>query len=95
MYLASGGANDNVAGGIKCDSQYMNGNWQAPDYSSWNGVPEVTGSSSDVWDVRLIQLQPVDLRHIMWIPDTLEAMIPIMETVSQHGKRKDTDRMIR
>lgn len=37
MYLASGGANDNVASGIKCDSQYMNGNWQAPEYSSWNG----------------------------------------------------------
>ena len=29
VYLASGG--------IKCDSVYMNGVWQAPDYSDWNG----------------------------------------------------------
>ena len=28
-----------------------------------------TDSSSDVWDVRHIQLQPVDLRRIMWIRD--------------------------
>ena len=39
VYLASGGAADNsdTANNIKCDSQYMNGNWQAPDYSGWNG----------------------------------------------------------
>ena len=30
VYLASGG--------IKCDSVYMNGVWQAPDYSDWNGT---------------------------------------------------------
>ena len=38
VYLASGGAADNsdTANNIKCDSQYMNGNWQAPDYSGWN-----------------------------------------------------------
>ena len=37
VYLASGGAADNsdTANNIKCDSQYMNGNWQAPDYSGW------------------------------------------------------------
>ena len=39
VYLASGGAADNsdAANNIKCDSRYMNGNWQAPDYSDWNG----------------------------------------------------------
>lgn len=31
IYLASG------SNGLKCDSRYMKGNWQAPDYSSWNG----------------------------------------------------------
>ena len=27
-----------LIGGIKCDSVYMNGVWQAPDYSDWNGT---------------------------------------------------------
>lgn len=31
IYLASG------SNSLKCDSRYMKGNWQAPDYSSWNG----------------------------------------------------------
>ena len=31
IYLASG------SNGLKCDSRYMKGNWQAPDYSGWNG----------------------------------------------------------
>lgn len=31
IYLASG------SNGPKCDSRYMRGNWQAPDYSDWNG----------------------------------------------------------
>lgn len=26
-----------ASGSIKCDSKYMNGIWQAPDYSDWNG----------------------------------------------------------
>ena len=96
VYLASGGAADNsdTANNIKCDSQYMNGNWQAPDYSGWNEAPEDTDSSSDVWDVRHIQLQPVDSRRIMWIRDMLEVTILIMETASHPGKRKDMDRMI-
>ena len=39
VYLASGSSagadgNDN---GSKCDSKYMKGVWQAPDYSNWNG----------------------------------------------------------
>ena len=87
VYLASGGAADNsdTANNIKCDSQYMNGNLEAP---------EDTDSSSDVWDVRHIQLQPADSRRIMWIRDMLEVTIPIMETASHPGKRKDMDRMI-
>ena len=34
---ATGGDNaaDKENGGIKCDSKYMNGKWQAPDYSQW------------------------------------------------------------
>lgn len=32
VYLASG------SGGAKCDSIYMNGTWQGPDYSDWNGI---------------------------------------------------------
>jgi len=57
-------------------------------------APEDTDSSSDVWDVRHIQLQPVDSRRIMWIRDMLEVTILIMETASHPGKRKDMDRMI-
>lgn len=34
IYMASG----STASNIKCDSIYMNGVWQAPDYSSWNGT---------------------------------------------------------
>lgn len=45
IYMASGvnaggDTADNTSstdGGPGCDSQYMNGVWQAPDYSSWNG----------------------------------------------------------
>lgn len=33
VYAASG-STDN---GPKCDSKYMKGEWQAPDYSDWNG----------------------------------------------------------
>lgn len=41
VYLASGGnmaadGNENN-NGSKCDSKYMKGVWQAPDYSDWNG----------------------------------------------------------
>lgn len=35
VYAASGSASDN---GAKCDSKYMNGTWQGPDYSQWNGT---------------------------------------------------------
>ncbi len=37
VYAASGApaAEANGNGGIKCDSVYMNGVWQAPDYSYW------------------------------------------------------------
>ena len=34
IYAASGSTTDN---GPKCDSIYMKGVWQAPDYSGWNG----------------------------------------------------------
>ena len=38
---AGGGGNNNAAdkenGGLKCDSKYMKGKWQAPDYSDWAG----------------------------------------------------------
>ena len=95
VYLASGGAADNsdTANNIKCDSQYMNGNWHRIIQAGME-APEDTDSSSDVWDVRHIQLQPVDSRRIMWIRDMLEVTIPIMETASHPGKRKDMDRMI-
>ncbi len=36
VFTASGTADDGN-GGIKCDSVYMRGIWQAPDYSNWNG----------------------------------------------------------
>lgn len=32
IYLASGSTDK----GLKCDSKYMKGVWQAPDYSGWN-----------------------------------------------------------
>lgn len=49
VYLASGG--------IKCDSVYMNGVWQAPDYSDWNGTTRgYKQHSSDVLDARRILL---------------------------------------
>ena len=41
IYTASGAEGDtaNASGsGPKCDSIYMQGVWQAPDYSQWNGV---------------------------------------------------------
>ena len=33
IYMASG----DTTGGVKCDSIYMKGVWQAPDYSDWAG----------------------------------------------------------
>lgn len=33
VYAASGTSENN----LKCDSVYMNGVWQAPDYSDWGG----------------------------------------------------------
>ena len=32
IYLSSGSTDK----GLKCDSKYMKGVWQAPDYSGWN-----------------------------------------------------------
>lgn len=38
VYTASGDVSNNSSnGGPKCDSIYMKGIWQAPDYSNWNG----------------------------------------------------------
>lgn len=37
VYLASGGQTTDGAEAAKCDSIYMNGVWQAPDYSDWAG----------------------------------------------------------
>lgn len=37
VYLASGDAATGGDGGPKCDSIYMKGVWQAPDYSDWAG----------------------------------------------------------
>lgn len=38
VYMASGtGTAGNAGGAPGCDSQYMKGVWQAPDYSDWNG----------------------------------------------------------
>lgn len=40
VYAASGATNEgnnSNDGGPKCDSKYMNGVWQAPDYSDWAG----------------------------------------------------------
>ena len=79
VYLASGG--------IKCDSVYMNGVWQVPDYSDWNGTtrgykqqfgclgcPANTASGCGL------------LREVtMWI----------MVTVSRHGRRRAMVRMMR
>lgn len=36
IYMASG-ASEGDNDGLKCDSKYMNGEWQAPDYSDWAG----------------------------------------------------------
>lgn len=43
VYAASGvavggGAQSGADNGPGCDSQYMKGVWQAPDYSDWNGT---------------------------------------------------------
>ena len=40
VYMASGGtSSSNTSGnGPKCDSVYMKGVWQAPDYSPWGGT---------------------------------------------------------
>lgn len=48
VYLASGG--------IKCDSVYMNGVWQAPDYSDWNGTTRGYKQQFGVLDARRILL---------------------------------------
>ncbi len=37
VYAASGAEADSGAG-PKCDSKYMKGTWQAPDYSDWAGT---------------------------------------------------------
>lgn len=40
VYAASGSAGGNNTSddnGLKCDSIYMKGKWQAPDYSDWGG----------------------------------------------------------
>lgn len=39
VYAASGSTGDDSGdkGQKKCDSKYMKGVWQAPDYSGWNG----------------------------------------------------------
>lgn len=37
VYLASGSGTSETGNALKCDSIYMKGNWQAPDYSDWNG----------------------------------------------------------
>lgn len=41
VFMASGATADNNTSvddnGPKCDSQYMKGEWQAPDYSDWGG----------------------------------------------------------
>lgn len=40
VYTASGSTNNTTGddNGLKCDSKYMKGVWQAPDYSDWGGV---------------------------------------------------------
>lgn len=39
VYTASGSVNNTTSddNGPKCDSKYMKGTWQAPDYSDWAG----------------------------------------------------------
>jgi len=37
IYMASGESAGNTGSGPKCDSVYMKGVWQAPDYSDWGG----------------------------------------------------------
>lgn len=37
VYLASGDVVADTDNGLKCDSIYMKGVWQAPDYSDWAG----------------------------------------------------------
>lgn len=37
VYLASGAQAADDSGAAKCDSVYMKGVWQAPDYSDWAG----------------------------------------------------------
>ncbi|MFQ7239317.1 MAG: hypothetical protein ACLRP8_10185 [Roseburia intestinalis] len=96
VYLASGGAADNsdTANNIKCDSQYMNGNWQAPDYSGWNGGTRGYRQQFGCLGCPAYTATACGLETIMWIRDMLEVTIPIMETASHPGKRKDMDRMI-
>lgn len=39
IYTASGSeVAENSGDGPKCDSKYMKGEWQSPDYSDWNGT---------------------------------------------------------
>lgn len=37
IFAASGDTADKTDDGPKCDSKYMKGKWQAPDYSDWGG----------------------------------------------------------
>lgn len=37
VYLASGDTTSDSSGSLSCDSVYMKGVWQAPDYSDWAG----------------------------------------------------------
>ena len=51
VYLASGG--------IKCDSVYMNGVWQAPDYSDWNGTTRGYKQMPGEYCFRLRSVEPL------------------------------------
>lgn len=85
IYLASG------SNGLKCDSRYMKGNWQAPDYSSWNGgtrgykqqfaclgCPANTANGCGL------------LTHYEDSRTRRKLRCRTMATVNQAGKRKDT-----
>ena len=87
VYLASGG--------IKCDSVYMNGVWQAPDYSDWNGTTRgykqqfgCLGCPANTASGCGLLSHYVDSGYAgstMWI----------MVTVSRHGRRRAMARMMR
>ena len=82
-----------ASGSKKCDSKYMNGVWQAPDYSDWNGGTRGYKQQFGCLGCPA-NTDNVDFRLIMRTQDMREAMMLMMEIVCRAGRKKAMDQMI-